>query len=463
MQDFIKHHMMVILQPVINQVEALHGGFEALTDSLSKTDKDLGDIMNDQKALKANLFDLKDDVIERTNGRIRKLNDAMDRFVANHECLHSMHEDTKGQVRSLHEQLGTVSGAQPGLQRTLQQLGEELQAVRAAGDRTAGELEMYINHPIVQMCSDLQELKKADGRKESDITTLQADLAKKGQALQETKEALDKNVGVTSSLMQEFQDMVEREAQMGARVEGWRHQLNPAIDRLRKDASVMQQQLDHYHTVMEGLQQGYATTFSSLEAVEDKHHKLAGFCDGLKENLAGTQSGKATSFSNNLHTVLERTMGDLSRTSKKLEGIESRHDMLSEHLVKTTGDLADLVRDHKSSSDSIQVLAQDLRRTNDSLSPTKGQLEATATGLQGMRTELGRTNDAVQRLDHGVELCHAGFSGLQKGIQETGNHMLNRPTTLPKLPQDRLRSPRGRAEGTSSMATTAASWRGAPA
>lgn len=477
MESFIKHHMMVILQPFIDHVQALDSRLNQVSEQLGQTDSSLEDTQSMLETTKAALADLRDGVIGRTNTRVQKLNDAIDRCVVNHELLHQNHEGTRDHVQKLQDQLQVTAGTQPELQRGLLHLEGELQVLRANLERTNDDVDNSVKRSLDQLGSDVQGLKAWEGRSSADLQQLKADLAQKSQLLQETREVLDKTVAGANGLQRHFQDMMQREAQMGARVEGWKHQwnkINPALDALRKDTAFLKQRSEHHDVVVHGLQQGYATTFSSVEALDGKHHGLRNEVQALQESLGAAHKaledtrdglGKATSFSNNLHTVLERTAGDLNKTAQKLEGLENRHDVLTDHVEKTTSNLTELARDHRANAAQVDALQQDLHRANEHLSLTRNQLEATNSGLSSVRGELGRTNEAVHRLDHGVELCHAGFSGLQKGFAETGTHMSSRPITLPKLPPSgsSLRSPRhhdtsmGSTFGGSTTATSA--WR----
>jgi len=468
--------MMVILKPFIDHVQALDNRIHQLSEHLAQTDSGLEDANARLDATKASLADLRDGVVDRTNTRVQKLHEAIERCVQNHECLNSEHDGSKGHIRNLQNMMQVAATTQPAMQRSIIKLEEDMQETRTSLGRTNEDIETTIRRSMNLMGADLQDLKKKEGKSSEDLQRIQADLVQKGAFLKETREVLDKTVVGASGLQRQFQEMVQREAQMGARVEGWKHQwskINPALDALRKEAAFLKQRSEHHDSVVHGLQQGYATTFSAVEALDGKQGRLRGDFETLRGHLTSAQKGlddtrvelgKATSFSNNLHTVLERTIDDLSKTATKLDGLESRHTALTSHVEATTGNLADLTRNHHSSAVDIQNLSQELRRTNDTLSNARNQLEATGAGLQGVRSELGRTNDAVQRLDHGVELCHAGFSGLQKGIQETGHHMSTRPITLPKLPpgNSSMRSPRhnhDQSMSTMSASTTAASWR----
>jgi len=263
-------------------------------------------------------------------------------------------------------------------------------------------------------------------------------------------------------LQRHFQDMTAREAQLGARVEGWKHQwskINPALDALNKDAAQQRQQTEHQDHLIHGLQTAYATTFQNFEALQSAQREDRGELKALNESntsvLRGLEEtredlGKATSFSNNLHTALERTNGELGLASRRLLSIEGAHGRLNENYERTKGHVGDLLSHHRNTAANMQVIQEDLHRTNDTLSTTRQQLEAAGANLNNIRGDLGRTNENVRRLDHGLEMCNSTFTGLQRGFVETGTHMSSRPITLPRLP---AKSPRHRQIDNSGMPT----------
>merc|ERR1712151_720676 len=183
-----------------------------------------------------------------------------------------------------------------------------------------------------------------------------------GLLLQETRTSLDQNNVNTANLQRHFQDMTAREAQLGARVEGWKHQwnkINPALDALKKDAAQQRQQTEHQDHLIHGLQKAYATTFQNFEALESAQRQDRGELRTLKESNTSSPRGldearedlaKATSFSNNLHTALERTNNELGLASRRLLTVEGAHGILSENYERTKGHVVDLLSHHKNTT-----------------------------------------------------------------------------------------------------------------
>jgi len=467
MESFIKHQMVVILQPFIDHVQSLDAQLTELSDRLELTNTHLEQTNSAVDGAKAELKDMREGLVSRTNDRVKALFEGLERCKQDQEQLQQSLEHANGWLQRMQNQSDSSAVTLPELQRGLGRLEHDVHSLAANLERTDGEVGRAVKQDLARVGSELQELRSKDEKAAAELEQLRRDLERDCQLLRETRQATDANSVNVSHLQKGLGEMTSREAQLGARVEGWKLQwskISPAIESLRKETAVLKQQGEHHTAVMHGLQQSYATTFGTVEALEGSHGKLRGDLRELREGLTATQRGldeaheglgQATAFSNKLHTALEKTCGDVGRSAARLDSLDARHEALSGGLERAASTVADLSREHRSYAAHVQNLQQDLQRTNETLSTARSQLDAAHSGIQGLKSELGRTNDTVQRIDHGVEICHAGFSGLQKGFAETGTHMSTRPLTLPKLPRGDLRSPRGE----SSLSTSAHSSR----
>jgi len=330
-----------------------------------------------------------------------------------------------------------------------------VQALRANLQRTSDSVTNDLGRGVDKMADELYELKCSHSKGTADLEKVKGEVDRNGLLLHDTRKVLDTNTAATTILQKSTQEITAREAQLSAKLEGWKQQwskLHPALEAIRKDTAFLKQGHDHHDSVVHTLQQGYAHNGNVVEALRDSHAKLGKDVQSVQQDLNLTQQGvadlrdgldRATKFSNDLHTSLQKTEQDLKRTNMTLDGLETRHVALQDSFDKTNGVVSDLKADHRKSVSSVQTLHHELEKTNETLCTARNQIEHANMNLHGLKGDLGRTNDNVQRIDHGVELCQAGFSGLQKGFVETGTHIASRPITLPKLPRgDEHRTPR---------------------
>lgn len=454
MESFIKHQMMVILQPFVDQVQDLDAKIAQLGDRLQRTDNGLA---NNRAALEATNGDVSElrCGLKESNSKLASLREGIDTCVKNEDMLQQGVEFANGHVARLHQQLEGTEGLVRELQRTSGEGQCELQALRANLQRTSDSVTNDLRRGVDQMGEELFELKCSQSKGTAELEKLKGEVDRNGLLLHDTRKVVDTNTTTTTVLQKNSQEISAREAQLSAKLEGWKQQwskLHPALEAIRKDTAFLKQGHDHHDSVVHGLQQGYAHTGNLIESLRESHTKLGKDVQSAQQDLSVTQQGvtdlrdgldRATKFSNDLHTSLQKTEQDLNRTNLKLDGLETRHVALQESFDKTSGAVSELKTEHRKSVSSVQTLHHELEKTNETLCTARNQIDSTNMNLYGLKGDLGRTNDNVQRLDHGVELCQAGFSGLQKGFVETGTHITSRPITLPKLPRgDDHRTPR---------------------
>lgn len=249
--------------------------------------------------------------------------------------------------------------------------------------------------------------------------------------------------------MKSFEDMTAREGLLGGRLNDWKTQwskLQPKLESISKDTAQLKQLTEHHEGTICTLQQGYATTFASIESLQKEHVQTTFDLQGLQQNLTGAQRdlsdtreglARTNQFASTLQTASQKNDNELRRTALKLDGLETKNTSLCEVFEKTNGCVAELSKEQRKSVAGMQSLKNELDKTNDTLSSARNQLDSTESNLHGLKGEVGRTCEVVQRLDHGVELCQATFAGLQKGFVETGAgvhaNAARRPSMLPKL------------------------------
>mmetsp|Transcript_61562 Transcript_61562/g.133251 ORF Transcript_61562/g.133251 Transcript_61562/m.133251 type:complete len:502 (-) Transcript_61562:170-1675(-) len=444
MEGFIKHQMVGILQPFLDQVQTLDDKMSDLGRKLQQTD---GNVDSTRRALDVTSASVKgfEDSIKKMTDQMSSYGEEMAKLRQNHEELQKGMELTNEYVQRIHNQSEGTADTVQELQRGAGDTLSELQSVRAQLQRTSDSVENDVQRILQRMSMDLQDLKGGHSKTCADVQHCRSELDRKARLLQDTCQVLEKTGTSVLNLQQSFEAMSVREGQLSAKLEGWKQQwskLHPGIEAIRKDVNVVKQRSEHQEAVVHGLQQGCANTFSIVEALQRSHEGTAGEVMSVRHNITTTQKalddtceklGRSIVFAECLQKNLARTDSDVHQTNLRVDNLESKQGTLSESMEKMDSDVGDLQRLVRGAAGNVETLQRELTKTNESLGATGRQLEATGAGVQTLNKELGRTNESLKRLDHSVELCHAGFTGLQKGFVETNSHIASRATILPKI------------------------------
>lgn len=453
MESFVKHHMTVILQPLMDRMQEIDLQIASLEKHLHQTDEGVASAHAEVKGARKEVADVRGD-LKRTDSSVEKLRKDLMQCAQNEDALREGLEMLNSYMQRIHNDLEATVDTVRAMEQGAGETQSELQSLQANMQRTNDALQGGVAKGVDRLAADLHELRANQTKTSKDVEMLRSDVDEKAKVLADTRQMLDKNNSSTACLEKICKDLAAKEEQLSGRLEGWKSQwskLHPSLEQLRKDIGVLKQTSDHHDAVVHGLQQSYATTYSSFEGLQKSYDKfgseLAKVQQGTIDNQQGLlttkeELGRCVAFTNQLHMGLQKTDAELSRAGMGIESLSTKHATLSSAVDQANNHVNELTREHRQSINSVQTLHHELGKTNETLYGAKAQLDATNASVHGLKGELGRTNEAVNRLDHGMEICQAGFSGLQRGFAETGAHVAARPLTLPKISPKGMPSPR---------------------
>eukprot|EP00927_Polykrikos_kofoidii_P014892 TRINITY_DN16595_c0_g1_i1.p1 TRINITY_DN16595_c0_g1~~TRINITY_DN16595_c0_g1_i1.p1 ORF type:complete len:582 (-),score=91.78 TRINITY_DN16595_c0_g1_i1:108-1853(-) len=458
MECFIKHQMMVILQPFVGHIKEVDVNISHFEERLNATEKDLLANGKCVEQFKADLSSFRSD-LKRTESNIAAAHDEAEACMKRDELLEQSVQQANSLSQRIHEQVVDIEAIMPELRRGLANQESESQSMRANMDRINDYVSKDLKRTLDRLSNELKDHQSVQGATASEIEKLRRDHAHHDHILVETRQAVEQGRAQSAGLQKSVELLREGEAHLGSRLEGWKNQwskLHPAVEDMKKENACLRQHYDHHEATIFAMQRDFHTTFQLVEELRGKSEKAGIDLDNIREILDETRQGlnstqihlsKTNQSLGATQTGLQRAENDLQKAANKIEGLDTRHVRLSHCLDQTNSAMGELTRDFKRTTGTVQSLHHEVQKAHDTLSATRNQVDDAHAGLQGLRTNLGRSNDTIKKLEHGVQLCRAGFSGLQRGFVETGSHVTNQKLTLPKLstpsPKSCCPTPRG--------------------
>jgi predicted nucleic acid-binding Zn-ribbon protein len=447
MESFIKHQMMVILQPLVDRLQSLDDAVLKLGDRTSQAESSGNADRAVAERFKADLVDVRTE-LKKVNARLTSSHERIDACMRRDEELLLGMENSNGHVQQVHDHGQETARMVLQLQHELGELSCESQALRAQLQRTSDGVANDVTRTLDLLGSSLKDVKTYQTKAANDIVQLKQDVHRQDELIQDARKSLDKSACGAVEVRKLLEELGSKEAQLSSKLEGWKSQwskLHPAVDALRKDALFLKQGYEHHDQMIISLQQGYSTTFSGLEDARKSQERaqaeiksIQGELYVMKRDHGETADSleKNASFANSINSAQKRMTEELRSAVMKLDGLESKHYGLFEGVEKTNNNVSELLRGQQTSTTNLQVLQHEVEKAFENLENTKGQLDSTNLDLTGLKDELGRTSAAVQKLDQGVESCRASFSGMARGFMETGRASFSemRTPNLPKIP-----------------------------
>eukprot|EP00928_Gymnodinium_smaydae_P043825 TRINITY_DN2929_c0_g2_i1.p1 TRINITY_DN2929_c0_g2~~TRINITY_DN2929_c0_g2_i1.p1 ORF type:complete len:610 (+),score=164.36 TRINITY_DN2929_c0_g2_i1:131-1960(+) len=452
MQSFFKHQMMVILQPFLDHIQAHDAKLLQLDDQFRLAEERAADTLRGLDASRVDLLDLRTE-LKKTNTQVAVLNEAVERCSQQAEEVQQGREQQNGALQRIHDRLQETDRVVPQMQRHIADLESENLAIKTQLSRTNDGVVSDLQQLVQRLGRSMEDVKNEHAAHLVDFGELRKDVDHKGQLLAETRQVLDGTRTFAAGLQKRTEDLAKQDAELSGRLEGWKGQwskLHPAMEAMHKDMTLLSQRYEHYESVVQTLQQGHATTSSTLEALKDdcgrqnvhiQAHRES--LDAAKKELTEARDSlqKAEGVAGQLQLGLHRADVELSKVAARCDSLEGKHMWVCEELSKSSNSVGEIARDHRKLNGSMQALKHDVDKANDSFCSTRGALEATNNSLRSLRDDLHATNMTVHKLGQSVESFRAGFTGLQRGFVDAGNHLQSRPAPspspggmLPRLP-----------------------------
>jgi len=447
MEAFVKHQMMVILQPFIEQVQQLDSRIAQAEERSETTDGFLSGLKTELDRSKEVVKDFTS-ALQKVDGRVDGVKEGLEQSAHNHELLHHGVEHTNGWVQRIQDQLNAVAAEVREVKSIAGCFEQRLDAVEGSLNRTDDHVKLDIEGELAKLGGETQELRRQCGSNSGDLQRFKEEFGHKSELLQETRILVDKNVAAIGGLTRSHDMQTARESEMRKQFDGLKSQwsrLYPTVEAIEKDAKFLKQRLDQHDSLVHTLQQNHATNHSNHEALHGAHDRTWREVQMLSQSVKSTKDlveenrnalARTSDFANALHAGLDKVCADVITTSSRLEGVDKKYIAMKDGLDKANAMTIEVRGDLRRTASDIAHQRHELEKTHEAMNGLRQLLDSATERLSGLTGDVGLANEAVQRLDTSMELCKAGFSGLQRGFVEAGAHLTSRPLTLPRLSKE---------------------------
>jgi len=452
MESFIKHQMMVILQPFIEQVQHMDTRMAQQEERSETTD---GSVDALKAAIDRSQAIVQDfgTAIQKVDTKIDGVRDGLARSISNHDLLHQGVEHMNCWIQRVQTEVEQLTNEMRELKSFVGCLELRVDTVQGSLGRTDDHVKLDVESLLERLGTEVQELRRSCGHNAGELQRFREDFAHKSEFLQETRTLVDKNTAAASGLHRNHDLMTAREADMRRQLDNLKSQwskLQPAVEAMNKDNKFLRQRLDQHDVVVHTLQQNHATNHSNHEILQGSHDRSVREVQALQQSMKAVRMAveenrdalaRAGAFANALHSGLDKACADVEKANAKAEALEKQHGALKEALGRTNDAAVTLHSEVRRTNSDVVHQRHEVEKTNEAIDGLRRLLDANSERLSSVIGDVGVASEAVQRLDSSMELCKAGFSGLQKGFVEAGTHLQSRPLTLPRLSTDARLSP----------------------
>merc|ERR1719356_202966 len=434
MSHFIKTQIMVVLQPFLDHVESndkrickLEDLFDTANDRITSTIQEL-DVTN--STVKSAI-----DNLRQTDRRVEATGEGLHKCAEHMDQLQRGLEFSNEYAERIHNQARGVAAEVPELRRCCDEVEKQLQGLQMQFQRLSDGVMANHKARLDSMTDDISGLQVEQERSKTANEALRGQIQEESRSLHDARQELSKGSSSIGAIQQTIKDILEREKELGGRLEGWKAQWNklqPAVDGLKKDAVFLKQSAESQDASIHGLQRGQQTLMESVEGLHGAHSKMTVELDAAHRALKQTNQavaeaqdniGHNTSFANGLHTRLDQATAELGNTLLQLRGLEGKHQALCDVVDRATEKQDQMLQDSRKAANETAHLQRDLEKTNDNVATAAKQLEALSRGVQSNKGDLGHLADRVAQIESSTQALHGGFTGLQKGFLDSGLEM----------------------------------------
>lgn len=434
MQDFVRLHMMSILQPFAERVQELQDHMDGMAEELGAVQGACEEHVSrlDQQQLRLSDLDTgavqARENLDRVQADFQQLRREKARLDGNHEM-------TKASVTKTRENLDQLAASLEALQQVVQANGTRVGALEAAVPELETKLIGHVDTRLDKqgrVCKDLNdrtaELQKSCQQLKALGDSAHAAIRKlsdsHGARLQDDAENLRDLNATTGDLQARLLDVeqsvlahsetfkvADREIQhlktwsgQMADVQKWRIIQSEATDSLQE----RMKQLDQVEADLMQARNDAISERQLQSAEFGKLEKTVG--QNISDVLKWRDSQKAQSeLIASAGTRLFDLESGQSNLSMRADSAEQELRHLSSWRQTATGTLGD----HDT---ALGAARADLSRAH-------GRIEAADAGIQGLRKDFGTEREAVAKIRSRLDLCCQYFNGLGKGLADTSKQM----------------------------------------
>jgi len=444
MQDFVRLHMMSMLQPFAERVQVIQEHVTLLQDAQHQS---LGQVKHLEGCSLVQSEELSkvNEELQRHKDQLEAQQVELVTVKKERNRLEGNHEMTKASVAKARE--------------TLEELQESIETLQGIQKRSTEKLDLCQ--------TEWQELEKRlverfdtrmdkQGRVCKDLNEKQVELQK---LLQQAKSGSERANAATNHLsvsLDALKESLENDSRRHhASAEEIRTEIEGLKEELQQRAKAWadtHREVQHLQTWAEELRQLEQLTAKQAEAraeLQAQQQRLAQLELRLSEILLRPDH-EGSAVRDELEMLQSRleqfsaevlkgkdqqkAQGDLlSSASNRLQDIEGEVPRLHEQLNVCKAEVEDLCVWKADNSQQLQGAQRSLRRTEAQVSEMQGRIQELGTGYEEMHQEQGSTRESLTKMSARLDLCNKYFSGLGKGLKDAHNQIVGCEGVLPKM------------------------------
>lgn len=455
-QDFVRLHMMSILQPFAERVHELQAQVEQLAEDLASSHSAAEERGSRLQQTEQQLSALQEadaqagERLERALAELASLKKEKSRLEGNHEM-------TKASVGKTKEMFAQISSSVEALQKSL-----------ADSDGRIGALERGLPEVEQRISGAVENRLDRQGRVCKELNEKQAEMhrtCQQAKAASESTGALVKEL--MSSNGQRLQQDLDGLAGLGERTSELEARLRGVDECLEKHSEAFKasdREIAHLRTwsgQVADLREAQARQTEAMAPLAQQASRLEKLEADFAQVLDNAVSDRKLQ-SNELSELEQRVQKNIADIVRWRDNQKAQCDTISsagkrlEALEAGQGDLARRADDSESELQELAAWRQGAARLLDShgsaldaarcdLSRAQERIDGTSTGLQGMRSEVHADRELLTKLSSRIEMCCTYFNGLGKGLQDTHRQIVSgesgllppKPsgTVLPAIPR----------------------------
>mmetsp|Transcript_35736 Transcript_35736/g.100494 ORF Transcript_35736/g.100494 Transcript_35736/m.100494 type:complete len:516 (-) Transcript_35736:53-1600(-) len=435
-QDFVRLHMMSILQPFAGHVQDLKAQIEEILGDLSalhETTDGHDQRLNQHEQQLSTLSE----GASQTSERLEKVQSEQMSLKREKARLDGNHEMTKAAVGKTKDTLSTLSSSVEELERALrenaQRVGGLEQGLVETEQRIGEQLETRLNKQGA-VCKSLNE-RQGEMQKTCQQAKALAESASAacktlaGSVEQQNAQDLGSFAALrdrTSELEARLQDVDQALQLQGgglAAADKELQHLKTWTEQVRDLEHIHAQQLDMSSSLKDQACRLDRAEVSILHVQSDlaleKEQQNAEFCsleERITKNISDIVKWKDT---------LKGQCDILCTASERLDELESGQSGLLVRTDTADRELQSLASWRQKAAQSVDAHASLLERARADLLVAKERIDGNSTHIQSLRSDVGSDQEMLAKLSTRVETVSRCFNGLGKGLQDTHRQIVN--------------------------------------
>lgn len=429
MQDFVRLHMMSMLQPFATRVHELQSQVQLLAEAQHGTSTTLEEQVEKLASQEEQLAAVQADAekaaeqIEKVAAEVGNVKKERNRLEGNHEITKASLAKVKDSCTSAHDVL------------------EELrQSLEANGIRLSG-METSVVDAEKRLIERFDTRLDKQGKTCKELNEKQAELQKICHQAKSVSERANAAVNKLSSLQESFQaEDVENFAGLRESTADLQSRLAKMEDEHQlqvKGLASTDREVQHLKTWTEQLQdvqQLQTLQAQTRSAIQAQELRLSSAEAQLAE-LQVRPDDKGEQQRKDLQAVelrLSKALADVEKfrdgvntqaellctANRRLQDLEKDQTSLQQQASATREELQEVHSKQQANEDGLQSQRTQIHAACSDISGVQERIAGVARELQGVQGDQGSMRESLAKLGSRLDLCHKYFNGLGKGLQD---------------------------------------------